>query len=128
MEAQSKMANTLRKIGLAGLAVLAFAECNPNTDEILHGTFRGFETTVTKSENKTEIEMLAPAYDFNLLRATAFNSKLFFNEIDLVQDSVDGKRGILPDSPLQNYENQDSLEAAYDSVVAQTLKREEWVK
>ena len=119
------MTNRLRKLGLAGLAALAFAGCNYVPFEHMEGKFRGYETMVDKHGDTVNIKIVAPGYFLNVLKGSAINNGTNFGYITL---SASDTSGLLPNSPLFKYANSDSLNVAYDSVIVQTLAKEERIK
>ena len=116
----------LKNILTTGIAALTLVGCSAETPEVYHGSFRGGAAEVQRLEDeknqKVAMRRVVLTDSLNHRLIGVDNGSGRFNSITLDgKEIVDfWKSGSY--SSLFNYAISDSIEAAYDSVLAQNIK------
>jgi len=126
------MGKAVRKISLSVLSALALAGCSLKPSEYLAGEFRGNEVEIatlnhigaqrciTMGQRGTSGGITNVIIACSPKRDGPFD-EILFNGQD-IKELIQIRDHIGQNSTLYNYANPDSLEAAYDSVLAQNHK------
>lgn len=135
------MTNTIRKLGLVGLAALTLAGCNGVKNKTTFGSFRGHDTMVNQfKDGSAEVSISSPnnfslgiiyANEYILIGYRNKNGqfdRIETNDIDVRKNSHANK-----ESPLNKYANPDSLNLAYHLILEQNQQNIQyrptgWVK
>ena len=108
--------NIVSTVGLAGLAALAAAGCSGNKEDssmftfIKEGTFRGYPVSISMANGYKRRIVISNEKREPYIVAEAFGDRKL-EEVKL--------RGYPQGSPIEKYDNPDSLEAAYQAVLDQ---------